>query len=70
MATDIENLQTRRSAITAELAAGNSKPSYSIGGQSVSWTEYRLSLYEEMDKINNLIRQLGGPWMVRSRGIT
>jgi hypothetical protein len=40
MPTDLENLQTRRSAIVAELAAltgesAGGKPSYSIDGQQV-----------------------------------
>jgi hypothetical protein len=68
MATDLENLQSRRSAILAELATGQTpdgasirRPSYNIDGQSVSWNQYRKSLYEELEKIDKLIGAVGGP---------
>lgn len=67
MATDAENLATRKSAILAELAAMTStssggKPSYSINGQAVSHTEYRLSLYEELSRIDQLMAAAQGPF--------
>ena len=60
MATDLENLITRKSAILDELAkltssSAGGKPSYSIDGQSVDHVEYRHSLYQELAKINELI---------------
>ena len=66
MATDLENLQTRKSAILSELAAMGTKPDYSINGQSVQWTAYRKSLLEELEMINGLIeREL--PFELRSQ---
>lgn len=67
MATVAENLATRKAAIAVELAAMSSstsggKPSYSINGQAVSHTEYRLSLYEEMAKLDALIAAAEGPY--------
>jgi len=77
MSTDLENLQTRRSAILAELAAGETpagdslrKPTYDIDGQSVNWDEYRRSLYDELSRIDALIASLGGPVEVQSEGTT
>lgn len=66
MATVAQNLATRKAAIAAELAAmvstsAGGKPTYSIDGQSVSHTEYRLSLYEEMAKLDALIAAAEGP---------
>ena len=69
MATVAENLATRKAAIAVELAAMSStanggKPSYSINGQSVSHTEYRKSLYEEMQMLDGLIAAAEGPYEV------
>ena len=77
MPTDLENLQTRRSAVLAELAAGETpsgaslrKPSYSVDGQSVSWDQYRKSLYDELENIDRLIGSTGGPTEVQSEATT
>jgi hypothetical protein len=75
MPTDLENLQTRRSAIVAELAAltgesAGGKPSYSIDGQQVDHTAYRLSLYEELERLDRLIAAANGPFEVAVRGMT
>ena len=77
MPSDLENLQTRRSAILAELAAGETpggdslrKPSYSIDGQSVDWSDYRRSLYDELREIDRLIATTGGPVEVQSEATT
>lgn len=77
MPTDLENLQTRRSAVLAELAAGETpsgaslrKPSYSIDGQAVNWDEYRKSLYAELESIDRLIASTGGPVEVQSEATT
>lgn len=58
MATDLDNLKTRRTAITTELASLVGKPSYSIDGQSVQWNEYRKSLLDEFKSLNELITML------------
>jgi hypothetical protein len=65
-AENIANLQTRRDAIYAELAAMTStsvggKPNYSIDGQSVDHVTYRKSLYEELGSINDILASIGGP---------
>jgi hypothetical protein len=70
MPTDLENLLTRRSAILAELAAGPSKPSYTIDGQSVDWNGYRSSLLNELTMLNGQIAAAEGPWEIESRGMT
>lgn len=66
MATDLENLRTRRSTIYSELAALSSKKTYSIDGQSVDHNAFRKSLLEELAKINELIAAAEGPWEVES----
>lgn len=54
--TDLEYLQARKTAILLELSTlTGEKPSYSIDGQSVSWTEYRRMLFEQLKTINDLI---------------
>ena len=77
MASDLDNLNTRRSAILAELAAGQvpsgesmRKPSYQIDGQSVNWNQYRASLYEELERIDQLISATQGPVEVQSEAKT
>lgn len=67
MATVAANLATRKAAIAVELAAmatttAGGKPSYSINGQAVSHTEYRLSLYDELAKLDALIAAAEGPY--------
>lgn len=68
--TDLENLLTRRSAILAELAAGPSKPNYTVDGQSVAWNEYRRSLLDELTMLNAQIAVAEGPWEIETRGTT
>lgn len=75
MPSDVENLLTRRSNLLAELAALNAaasggKPSYSLDGQQVDHTAYRMSLYSELEAINRQISALEGPFEVRERGRT
>jgi hypothetical protein len=65
MATDLENLTARRSAILAELAAlGPTKagglPNSTTSG--IDHTGYKKSLYDELAQINELISQIGGAW--------
>lgn len=71
MATALENLLARRDAITAELAAmsvtaAGGQPTYSIEGQSVQHTEYRLSLYEELNRLNLTLGQADGKFDITS----
>lgn len=67
MATDAQNLATRKSAILAELAALDStkaggKPNTTGGGDKVSIDHvgYRKSLYEELAMINSMIASIEG----------
>lgn len=50
----LESLATARDNFAAKLAeiSVDPKPSYSIDGQSVSWTEYYRFLSEQVDKLN------------------
>jgi hypothetical protein len=69
MATDLENLLTRRSNILAELAALDaSKPDYSKANQSVSWASLRRQLTDELTTLNQMIVAFDGPWEVETQG--
>lgn len=77
MATELENLRTRRATIAARLAALTDgtgigdKPNAS-GGQSVDHVGYKDGLYRELEQINKQIQILiatdtdsgGGPWEI------
>lgn len=68
MATPLENAQTRRAAIMAELAALTvSQPDQSIDGESMSHASNRDTLYRELESLQKLIQQLSGPFVVRQR---
>jgi len=71
MPTDLENLQSRRSVITAELAALSStaaggKPNAAAAG--IDHVGYKDGLYRELKQIQETIAMLGGeddgPWML------
>lgn len=68
MASDLENLQTRRSAILAELAALSSsaaggRPNINGGGAGVvDHVGYKDGLYRELKEINAQIDVMQGPW--------
>ena len=77
MATELENLKTRRATITARLAAltdgtGIGDKPNANGGQAVDHVGYKDGLYRELAEINKLIAHLiatdvdsgGGPWEV------
>lgn len=68
MATYYENLVIRRDKIAAELAVLESKPDYSIDGESISWASMRASLVEELKSLTELILQAAGPTVVYTRG--
>lgn len=75
MASDLDNLQTRRTAIYVELAEMSSttpggKPDYSVPEQSVQHVAYRMSLYDELDKIDGKLAAAEGPWESRALGFT
>lgn len=72
MATRADNLQTALDNIAARLAdvTANPKPSYSVDGESVSWTEYFNALTQQQLALEQALQRANGPFEVRSRGIT
>lgn len=75
MPTNLENLNTRKAAITAELAALTSagaggKPNSSGGGDNVDHVGYKDGLYRELTEINKLLSALEGPVEESMRGWT
>jgi hypothetical protein len=75
MASYEDNLKAVKENIAARLAeiTASPKPSYSIDGQSVSWTEYFNSLVQQLKEINQQLEAAGSvavaPWEIRQRGI-
>jgi len=75
VATDIENLLTRRSAILTELAAmstgtAGGLPNLEGGGDmvKVDHVGYRKSLYDELRDIDSLIASIQGPTISEWQG--
>jgi hypothetical protein len=73
MADDVTNLLTRRSAVTAEIAAldvsaAGGRPNVSGGQGTVDHVGYKRSLYEELAQIDQLLAQLHGPFEVPLEG--
>jgi len=75
MASYEDNLRTARENIAARLAeiTASPKPSYSIDGQSVSWTEYSNSLVQQLKEVNQQLQEIESgneePWEIRQRAI-
>ncbi len=71
MSTETQQVATIRSLTLAQLETlrADPKPSYSIDGQRVSWTEYIESLQQTVDWCD---RKLEGyePFEYRSQGAT
>lgn len=74
MATALERLrQAREDLITtlaleeAYQAAHGPKPSYSLDGESYSWTEWRTACLAQIEAFNRLI-QAERPYQISSRG--
>jgi hypothetical protein len=71
MPSDIEQLETIRANTLAQLVEirESPKPSYSLDGQQVSWTEYVRSLQETIEWCD--IKLAGyQPFEFRSQGMT
>jgi len=71
----MEPLLQRRATLLAEIAAlspatAGGKPSYSIDGQQVDHTAYRLSLYRELELIEHLLGNSQPPSEQIERGST
>jgi len=70
-ATNLANLKARRDAIYAELAAidttkAGGAPNVNGAGSAVDHVGYKDGLYRELDKLNDLIASLEGPFEVVS----
>lgn len=65
MPTDLENLQTARSAICTALASNAAKPNYSIDGQSVTYD----SLVNRLASLDKAISVAQGPFEVETIGV-
>lgn len=70
MPTYAEHLRTARDNYAAALAeiSTNPKPSYSVDGQNMSWTEYQAFIVEKLMLLNQALSVADGPWQVKSRG--
>lgn len=57
MPTNAENLASIKANVLATLAeiTANPKPTYSIDGKVVSWTEYQEMWMRRLETVNNLI---------------
>jgi hypothetical protein len=68
LADDIAALATQRTNLLAALTADSvsPQPSYSVGGQSVSRTEWRESLLRQVGELNRMA-QILSPQEIRSQ---
>ena len=73
----LDDLITRRDAIAAELAAGETpagqslrQPTVVIDGEEVATDRYVQRLYAELEQIEARLAMAGGPWEVESKGET
>ena len=64
MPSDLDNLTTIKSQIIQRLAdiTANPKPSYSLDGESVSWSEYQRLLMDQLKSIREQIALEGAPY--------
>jgi hypothetical protein len=71
MPSDYDQISTIKSQVLAQLVElrANPKPTYSIDGQTVSWTAYLRSLEETVEWCNAQLRGLE-PAEVESRACT
>lgn len=73
MAGDVTALKTRLAAIDAELAGivvGNGKPGSmpnASGAGNIQDVQYRMSLYDERDRLLKAISIADGPWEMETR---
>lgn len=64
MPANADYVQTRIAAITLELATTTWGPDVSDQGRSISLQAYRMSLIEELEKLQVIAQQLAGPFTV------
>lgn len=74
MATRAENLQAALDAYALKLrtVAENDSPktTYSVNGESYDWIGYQQFLIDKMKELEMMIQRAGGPFEVRSQGVT
>lgn len=71
MATQAENLTTAANNIAATLASisASPKPTYSVDGQTVSWSEYFQMLTMQISVLRRQAQEADGPFEVRTIGV-
>jgi hypothetical protein len=69
--TNLQLLQTTKAQVLTVLAEITAcpKPSYSIDGQSVSWSDYVAMLTKQVETLNELINQ-ESPYILTSTAVT
>jgi len=69
MTTTLERLITTRDNLLAQIEteSASPKPSYSIGGQSVSWTEWWTAMLANVEKLDKLISSAAHQGIVEVR---
>jgi uncharacterized coiled-coil DUF342 family protein len=72
MATAQENMITARNQIAERIVelTASLNPDYSENGESVQNSAYLDSLMRQLEKIEEIIQAMGGPFEQRARGIT
>ncbi len=72
MATVLENLQTAREQVAANLVTitANPKPNYTIDGQTVSWQSLFDSYVESLETLAAKIAAANDPYEEVSQGFT
>jgi len=68
-ATDLITLRDQLMARILEVTAAP-KPSYSIDGQAVSWTQYLTELRKQLKDTNGLINDADGPYSFETQLFT
>ncbi len=71
MATRAQNLDTALDNVAAQLAliTANPKPTYTVDGESVSWTEHFTALLEQQENLEKARQRADGPFEVRQYGV-
>lgn len=72
MATALDNVNTAIVNVTALIASitANPQPTYSLDGQSVSWSEYLATLTAQLEKLQEAAVVLSGPYQLISQGVS
>jgi len=68
----VDDLKTARDQLVARIVeiTASPKPSYTVDGQTVSWTAYLKELREGLRQLEEEIRRAEGPFEVRTQGFT